>query len=77
MVIPQKHIKLSKSYLGYGAKILKILKTKNLTIDALWDKLSGEDDSIRNSYEDTIYTLDFLFAIKLIKTNEAGELCLN
>ncbi len=77
MILPDKHIKLSESFIGLGSFILmKLSKPKN--IDQLWQIVrssykSGEYPSY-HSFENLILTLDTLYAIKVIDENDKGQL---
>lgn len=77
MLFPQKHISLAKSYLGFGAHILEILSVTDANVDELWFQYCALITSVNHSYEDLIYTLDFLYSIGTIELNEKGRICLS
>ncbi|MCM3323294.1 ABC-three component system middle component 6 [Cytobacillus kochii] len=79
MILPQKHIKLSESIFAMGAIILSILDNqRSIGIDELWEKLKSKnhnDKIIDNySFDKFIISLDYLFTIGTIETNENGGL---
>jgi hypothetical protein len=67
MILPNKHISISRSFLGSGAIILEQMN-QNITITALWNAVS--DNSSFDSFEKFILTLDFLYMINAIQINE-------
>lgn len=66
MILPNKNIILSNSFLGLGLIILENLKHKE-TVSSLWVKTRGERI---NSFEKFVLVLDFLYAINLIDCDE-------
>ncbi|MCC3359371.1 ABC-three component system middle component 6 [Bacillus sp. REN16] len=79
MILPQKHIKLSESIFAMGAIILSLLDNrKSIGIDELWEKLMSKnrnDKIIDNySFDKFIISLDYLFTIGVVDTNENGGL---
>jgi len=66
MILPNKNITLSHSFLGRGAIVLEAIKAPQ-TVSSLWDKLKEQSEF--NALEKYILTLDFLFGIGLIKLN--------
>nr|WP_304220270.1 ABC-three component system middle component 6 [Fredinandcohnia onubensis] len=79
MILPQKHIKLSESIFAMGAIILSLLDNqKSIGIDELWETLKRKNHNekiIDNySFDKFIISLDYLFTIGTIDTNENGGL---
>lgn len=77
MLFPKKHISLAKSYLGYSLILINILKQNSLSVEALWEEASKIESEVHHSFEDMIYTLDFLYAVNAIKLTQEGRICLN
>ena len=79
MILPKKHISVEESLFGYGAYLLHHITSKT-TVDNLWRTYLKEyQDAIYNTkfnFDQFIVTIDYLFAIGAIETNEKGELIL-
>ncbi|MCH5198142.1 MAG: hypothetical protein J1E34_04460 [Oscillospiraceae bacterium] len=77
MILPKKHISVEESMFGFGAYLLQHIAEKT-TVDKLWDiYLKEYQDSMygtKFSFDQFIVTIDYLFAIGAIETNEKGEL---
>jgi hypothetical protein len=76
MVFPKKHLPLEKSLLCLGSQLIPLLK-KPISIDILWDQYLKLPNKKFHSYNEMVLTLDFLFAINIIKLSQNGEVCLN
>lgn len=72
---PKKHITLEQSYLGFGAQLLSLID-ESITVDELWQK-SNTNYIVKHNFDDLILTLDYLYAIDIIKINQEGKICLN
>lgn len=72
---PKKHITLEQSYLGFGAQLLSLID-ESVTVDELWQK-SNTNYIVKHNFDDLILTLDYLYAIDIIKINQEGKICLN
>lgn len=79
MILPKKHISIEESLFGYGAYLLQHIN-KQTTVDNLWKIYLNEyQSSLYNtkfSFDQFVITLDYLFAIGAIETNDKGELVL-
>jgi len=64
MILPDKNIRLKNSLLGIGSILLKHLDT-NQSVSSLWEGVKGVDEI--TSFEKFVLTLDFLFALDLVK----------
>lgn len=74
-MFPKKHISLEQSLLGFGAKILTIVKDGS-TIENLWQKCNT-DSIVKHSFDDLLLTLDYLYIIDAITIDKEGNICLN
>lgn len=79
MILPNKYIMLSESFLGMGAMILDVLGKKNMTIDKLWtsyDKKYVQAGKLNSkpTYQKYIYVLEFMYLTNMITYNEKGEI---
>ena len=59
MILPTKHVNVSQSLLGLGAKVLKQLD-RPATLSRLWEKLRVVDEV--PSYQRFLLALDLLYA---------------
>lgn len=75
MLLPDKHISLGESLLGFGAHLLCLIDGP-VTVDALWRKYqkSAADYPAYQSFDNLILSLDALFAMRLVALTEAGEI---
>ena len=64
MILPNKTIILSNSYLGLGSILLKELNSPQ-TVNSFWKKISKMEKKITFMKFST--TLDFLYSLDLIK----------
>lgn len=79
MILPNKYVGLSESYIGLSAILLDLLKKKKLSIDALWQKLNKkyiESRKLRNppTFEKFMLTIDFMHAIGFVSYTDEGEI---
>ena len=79
MLLPDKHISLSESIVGFGSYILTKL-ADSITIDDLWsDFLKIRDTEhypAHQSFDNLILAVLFLYSIGSIDINGEGELSL-
>ncbi|HHQ4547492.1 ABC-three component system middle component 6 [Aeromonas veronii] len=73
MLSPQKHIRLSESFLGLGANILNSL-SRPKTPEQIYENLKKLNLLISHDFEHIILTLDFLYACKAVELNEQGKI---
>ena len=45
MILPTKHILPTRSLLGVGAEVLRILNMRPRTVSALWDEVRGNAET--------------------------------
>lgn len=79
MILPDKYVTLTESFLGISALILDVLKDKRMTVDKLWNKFKKTYvDSTRlntpPTYQKYIYVLEFMFLTQMISYNDKGEI---
>lgn len=64
MILPTKHIDVSRSLIGLGAEVLKYTERQQ-TVSTLWQKAKLIDGM--RTFETFTLTLDFLFMIGIIE----------
>ncbi|MGV7119011.1 ABC-three component system middle component 6 [Paenibacillus kyungheensis] len=79
MILPDKYVTLTESFIGLSAIFLDILNNKKMTIDTLWNNFSKiyvESKKLKNppSYQKYIYVLEFMYLTNMISYNERGEI---
>ncbi len=79
MILPDKYITVTESYIGLGALLLNCLQDKKLTVDELWkifNKKYCNNNKIKHfpTFQKFIYVLDFMFAIGFILYTDEGEI---
>lgn len=67
MILPSKHISVSRCLLNSGAKILKELQTPN-TVSSLWEKARNIPEVL--TFEKFILTLSLLYSLETIELSE-------
>jgi len=76
MILPEKHMHLEQSLLGFGGYILQIIG-KGATIDFLWQEYQKDFDakkySVKHSFDSLLQTLVFLYSLNAIKETD-GEI---
>lgn len=73
-LLPKKHISSEQSYLGFGAKIISMIK-EPISLEKLWHKCNNS--VVKHGYKDLILTLDYLYLVNIISVDEEGYICLN
>lgn len=79
MILPNKYLTLTESYIGLSALILDILDNKNMTVDKLWKNfnkryIQTKKLNIEPTYQKFIYVLEFMYMTNMISYNEKGEI---
>ncbi|WP_311284138.1 ABC-three component system middle component 6 [Paenibacillus macerans] len=79
MILPNKYISISESFIGLSALILDILGDAKLTIDSLWNKFQKKyikSRKIKNppTFQKYIYILEFMYLTNMITYNNKGEI---
>lgn len=69
MILPGKHIKLSKSILNVGSILLDDINNRQ-TVSLLWDKIRIHPEI--QTFERFTLGLDLLFTLGIIDVNEQG-----
>lgn len=71
MILPDKHVWLSSSFLGIGATLLELLESSR-TVSGLWTA-SRRQEGIR-TFDRFILALDMLYALGLVEFDQDGLL---
>lgn len=79
MILPNKYVTLSQSYIGISALILDMLGSKQTTIEKLWDKFITKCNSVMKSnhhpsYQKFLLTLDFMYLTGMLNYDDEGEI---
>lgn len=79
MVLPDKYVTLSESFIGLSALLLDILADKQMTVEQLWNKFNHKYIETKRiysipTYQKYIYVLEFMYIAKMINYNEKGEM---
>ena len=78
VLLPDKHLRLSESVLGFAGLVLSFLG-KPVTFDQLWKRVKQQQDSglwpAAHGVENLVLALCFLFSIEAVDVSTAGELC--
>lgn len=71
MILPDKHVRLSSSFLGAGAALLELLGSRR-TVSGLWTAVRQREE-IR-TFERFTLALDMLYALGLVEFGRDGLL---
>jgi hypothetical protein len=63
MILPNKHLSISKCLLGSGAKVIEELKTP-ATVSSLWEKVKKFPEI--QTFEKFVLTLSLLYSLNVI-----------
>ena len=79
MVLPDKYITLTESFVGLSALILDTLTDKEMTIDKLWNSfvkryIVSNKINIIPTYQKYVYVLEFMYLTGMISYNARGEI---
>lgn len=79
MILPDKYVTLTESYIGLSALILDTLNDKAMTIDKLWNKFKKKYVATKTlnsepTYQKYIYVIEFMYLTNMISYNEKGEI---
>lgn len=69
MILPGKHLPLSRSYLGVGAVLLESINDRR-TVSLLWDATRGRPEI--GTFGRFVLGLDLLFVLGLIDIGDDG-----
>lgn len=78
MILPNKYISVTESFIGISGLILDIIGPKKCTVDKLWNAFSKNyiQSKVLKSpptHQKFIYALDFMYLSSMIGFNEKGE----
>jgi hypothetical protein len=71
MILPDKHVRLSSSFLGAGAALLELLGSRR-TVSSLWTAARRQEEI--HTFERFTLTLDMLYALGLVEFGRDGLL---
>lgn len=79
MILPNKYVILTESFLGLSAILLDTLSDKKMTVDKLWHSFNQKyikHQKLKNSptYQKYIYVLEFMYLTNMVSYNEKGEI---
>lgn len=79
MILPDKYVTLSESFIGLSALILDTLSENKMTVDKLWTSFSkkyieSKKINIVPTYQKYIYVLEFMYLASMISFNVKGEI---
>lgn len=79
MILPDKYVTLSESFIGLSALLLDVLGGKRMTVDKLWGKFNNKYTKTQKivnvpTYQKYIYVLEFMYIANMINYNEKGEM---
>lgn len=74
MFLPEKHISMSQSILGFGGIILNTLSEPQ-TIDMLWSKVESDFKLKKyHSFNNLVLTVNFLYMLNLISIDNKNKI---
>lgn len=76
MFLPNKYMDVSKTLIWYGAIVLKILGSNEISLDNCWDSFKEFFDKRKDgvTYNKFLNSLTYLYIIGAIEDNGEGEL---
>jgi len=79
MILPNKYVNLTESFIGLSALILDTLTNKKMTVDKLWNSfnrkyINSKKINITPTYQKYIYVLEFMYLTGMISYNDKGEI---
>lgn len=79
MILPDKYISLTESFIGISAILLDTLGDKKLTVDKLWNNFNKKYVKTNKLkyvpvYQKYIYVLEFMYLSNMVSYNEKGEI---
>ncbi|MCB2305600.1 hypothetical protein LGL08_00015 [Clostridium estertheticum] len=79
MILPNKYVTLTESYIGISALILETIADKKLTVDKLWSKFQrkyilSKKINTYPTYQKFIYILEFMYLCSMISYTDKGEI---
>ncbi|MCK4829408.1 hypothetical protein KA005_77505 [bacterium] len=77
MLLPDKHIRLSESIIGFGSFVLETLSNPR-TIDEIWNKYQSARQAneypAKQSFDNLILAICFLYSIGVVSLKDNGKL---
>ena len=77
MLLPDKHLRLSESVLGFAGLVLSLV-VKPITFDQLWKRVQEQQECgswpVAHGTENFVLALCFLFSIGTVDVTPGGEL---
>ena len=79
MILPNKYLTITESFVGISALILDIIENNKITLDLLWNKFEKKyikSKKLKNppTYQKYIYVLEFMYLTGMITYNQKGEI---
>lgn len=79
MILPNKYITLTESFIGLSGLLLATLSDKKMLVDKLWvdfNKKYIRTQKLNNppTYQKYIYVLEFMYLTNMISYNKKGEI---
>ncbi|MCB2340308.1 ABC-three component system middle component 6 [Clostridium estertheticum] len=79
MILPNKYVTLTESYIGISALILETIADKKITVDKLWSKFQrkyilSKKINTYPTYQKFIYILEFMYLCSMISYTDKGEI---
>ena len=71
MILPNKHVKISRRILAAGAILLEELR-EGRTVSSLWEGVRGKPEI--QTFGRFVLSLDLLFVLELVRYDERGLL---
>lgn len=65
MILPNKHLALTRSLLFLGGEVLDILAGRSAAVSAVWEELRARDSRV--SFEQFTLAASFLFALGAVE----------
>ncbi len=77
MILPNKYVSISESFLGLSALILEILKSNEMYADKIWEQFNKkyiDKNKLKNppNYQKFIFVLEFMYMVGMINYTEKG-----
>ncbi len=79
MILPNKYITITESFIGLSALILNTMGSKKMTIENLWQTFSKkyiEKNKLNTppTFQKYMYVLEFMYLTNMVDYNEQGEI---
>lgn len=79
MILPNKYVTISESYVGLSALLLEIIGNKKMTIDSIWKSFTNkyvDKKKIKSppTFQKIIFVLEFMYITGMINYEEGGKI---